>query len=66
MNTTLNVYINNKFYCELVVDATIKEGKVLYDPRAAIDKVMADRDANLLGLFVRPDGPMVIRVEKQE
>ena len=62
--TTLKIFVNDKFYRDLLVRATQKDGKLSYDPNDAVKQVMADREAGLLNLFIKPDGIMKERVEQ--
>jgi hypothetical protein len=61
---TIKVYINDRFYKDVQVNTNQVNGASMYDPKIIIDQIMADKEAGLLTLHVKPGGKMVIRMDQ--
>lgn len=64
MNTTVKVYVNDKFYRNIIVKGNVVDGKTMYDPRLITNQIFLDKEAGLLNTYVKPDGKMTIRMEQ--
>lgn len=64
MTTSIKVFVNEKFYKDVVVNSTNENGKISYDPNEAVRQVLADKEAGLLVNYIKSDGKMVLRMEK--